>query len=319
MLLALVLSVTCGSDPDLKWVDAIAQRSYSEQPNKKLVELDVKRATLQLRSAKAAPIIRNQNTTITSGPLETNLFKNFPSKEAKKSAIDRGEKEVSLAEERLKSAGQFDPTNIPWLPKEQPKLKHAGTVWNDRFRVIQVVDPHSAIVEILYGTSYGLERFTIWLEADTSKWSDGALVEFHQPVIFVGNHQYETTSGGTKTLLVARTWTEAELKRFRNWRPGGALAADSLLKPDATDTRRTWLNTSYDSTVRHVRDKTWEEVDNKTGKVKWPLTEKDRTTEYIELQLAERDHTYRLLPTKLELLKDGKWEWLSNGKWDSTK
>jgi hypothetical protein len=76
------------------------------------------------------------------------------------------------------------------------------------------------------------------------------------------------------------------------------------------------LNTSYDTTLRQVKGNEWEEVDNKTGRVKWKLTELRRTDDAIEMRNDARDQVYRILDKRLELKEGEKWIWLSNGKWE---
>jgi hypothetical protein len=86
-----------------------------------------------------------------------------------------------------------------------------------------------------------------------------------------------------------------------------------------SDSPAQWLNESYDTTVRYVNGKKiWEEVDNKTGKVNWIDKEVARTAEYIELFSPERKSEIRLRAQRMEQKIDGKWQWVANGRWDTS-
>ncbi len=86
---------------------------------------------------------------------------------------------------------------------------------------------------------------------------------------------------------------------------------------DNDDPRSTWLNETYNTSVRWVKDKVWEEVDNKTGSVSYVYNETARTKDHIEIFCPKRKYEVRLLAGKMELKKDGKWGWVANGKWDA--
>lgn len=83
---------------------------------------------------------------------------------------------------------------------------------------------------------------------------------------------------------------------------------------DAGRTR--WSNETYDCTVRWVKGKGWEEVDNKTGQVNHTYQEKSRNKDFIEIFCPKRQYLVRLLSNTMELKKDGEWIWVANGKWD---
>ena len=75
------------------------------------------------------------------------------------------------------------------------------------------------------------------------------------------------------------------------------------------------MNESYDTTIYHVRGKEWAEKDNKTDKVKWTVNENNRTPDFIEFHNAERNQTWRIGDTRMELQKGNQWQWLSDGRW----
>lgn len=92
---------------------------------------------------------------------------------------------------------------------------------------------------------------------------------------------------------------------------------DRAAKVNGTDPREKWSNESYNSQLEQVGKDSWQEFDKVTGKVLWHYRELSRNSEYLELLLTERDQKIRFYPHKAELLKDGKWEWVSNGKWQA--
>lgn len=86
--------------------------------------------------------------------------------------------------------------------------------------------------------------------------------------------------------------------------------------PDASkDIPLRWLNTSYDSTLYHVRGKQWAEMANATKKVNWHLEEISRGSDYIELFLPDRQQTWRVFDRRVDFKVNGQWQWLSNGYW----
>jgi serine/threonine protein kinase len=85
--------------------------------------------------------------------------------------------------------------------------------------------------------------------------------------------------------------------------------ASSIAKNGAGDTLRSrWLNETYNVTVRRAGDKSWEQVENKTGRVK---------KRYTETFDAQRKQEIRLFANRMELKKDGKWIWVAKGRWDA--
>jgi hypothetical protein len=82
-----------------------------------------------------------------------------------------------------------------------------------------------------------------------------------------------------------------------------------------TDSRVQWSNVSYDTTISHLQDKKWQEIDNKTQTVKWELTETGRTETYVQLVNADRNQIWRLFSDRMEFVNGGSWKWLSKGHW----
>lgn len=81
-----------------------------------------------------------------------------------------------------------------------------------------------------------------------------------------------------------------------------------------------WLNESYNVTLRHVKDKEWAEFDNKTGRLHLHYTETGRDKDYLELHCVERNQDLRvaIAGKRMELKKNGKWGWVSNGHWEAS-
>lgn len=90
--------------------------------------------------------------------------------------------------------------------------------------------------------------------------------------------------------------------------------APSAESRDPSRTR--WCNVSYDTTIQHIGERRWVEIDNTTGNAKWSMEEKSRDDDCIVLFNPTRSQLVRVTAKTMELQKDGKWEWLSNGHWD---
>jgi len=229
MLLALVLTAAIGADePDLKWVDKVAEQAYSELPTKADLEANATIAKLQLQSIKTAKIVPGKSTIRTAyqGKLPWNRTTEIPSREAKQQEIKRAEEFLNKMEGFVKRAGE---NHLPDI--DSPRVASAGIVWRGSLSIVQVIDNKNAIVSMSRGESAvvsptgGLSQpkaaatHEFWLEHDTTSWSDGATIEFKQPIVFTRNKQYDTAAGSTKTLLVARPLTDAEIQRFKDWKP----------------------------------------------------------------------------------------------------
>lgn len=82
------------------------------------------------------------------------------------------------------------------------------------------------------------------------------------------------------------------------------------------DRRKEWVNTSYKTVFRHVGGKRWKEYES-SGKLVRDLNETGRTDDYVEVFLLDRKQTFRLYERRADMLKDGRWEWVSNGNWSN--
>ena len=100
--------------------------------------------------------------------------------------------------------------------------------------------------------------------------------------------------------------------------PGPGLAA-APKKPQESTSRTKWVNETDGTTVRLVKDKVWEEVDNKTGQVNFELEETARSEEFIEILCPKRKVSFRLLANRLDQKKDGNWERIANGRWSKSE
>lgn len=216
-----------------KWIDSVAARGLSQLPSRAALVADAKAAELQLRSAKSARIVRNGQdlASVMTQPAVWHRHIQFGSKESKQVAIEEATKLAAIREEAVRNATVNQP---PELNPEQIMIGHAGTVWRDELRIVQVIDHGNAIVTMTRAvpttlaergvpkTRYRGVPIELWLQRDTTGWTDGATVPFKEPIVLTGTRQYETVGGGSKTLFTAREWTQEELERFRNWKPAGA-------------------------------------------------------------------------------------------------
>jgi hypothetical protein len=93
-----------------------------------------------------------------------------------------------------------------------------------------------------------------------------------------------------------------------------ARTSENPIKP-SPDPRLRWSNSSYKTTIHHMKDKTWAETEINADNPKWHLQETSRTADHIELYLPERQQTWRLLTDRMEFRRDGQWQWLASGHW----
>jgi hypothetical protein len=86
---------------------------------------------------------------------------------------------------------------------------------------------------------------------------------------------------------------------------------------DASDgaARVIWFNETDQTTLRRAGDNRWEEVDNKSGEIKFELQETGRDEESIEWTCPKRKLEFRLLAQKLEQKQDGTWKPVADGRW----
>ena len=85
-------------------------------------------------------------------------------------------------------------------------------------------------------------------------------------------------------------------------------------------TQAKWGNTSYNNTLTQIGAKQWVEVENGTRHVNWHFTEVARNQRFVELRRKEAKPNglidYRVYPDHMDVKKHGKWEWVSNGRWE---
>jgi hypothetical protein len=88
-------------------------------------------------------------------------------------------------------------------------------------------------------------------------------------------------------------------------------------KRAAVASRRRFINVSYGAAIVHVQGKKWEQVDPKTGKRSWWLTETGRDENYIYLYCADKQQSWRIGEKRMDFVQpDKSWSWLSNGYWE---
>jgi hypothetical protein len=87
-------------------------------------------------------------------------------------------------------------------------------------------------------------------------------------------------------------------------------------KPAADRTR--WKSITYGTTLTHVKDKQWQDLEP-SGEVRLSYKELDCNDEYIELYCIEREYPIRVYAKRMDIFKDGRWQWLGNGSWLATE
>ena len=264
-------------------------------------------------------------------------------KQAKPPGIDKKRREIDAEIVAVKS-GHFDLPKTKKLEVSELAVGQIGVLGVKALEVVSVMnDEKLVVVPILYRPiGYGgavraqdvgrvvqeallnqaedVGSPMILMVKSTKDLADGYRFTRTELVEVVGTERYKSDGSVNRTVYVIRPVDLETLKEYLTI--GVAPAAPVPAKPAVRtpkDDRLRWSNTSYDSQLRHIKGKNWEEFDNKTGKLRWHLTETSRTEEYVELKLLERDQLYRVYSLRLELLKDGKWGWLSNGKWEIEK
>ncbi len=84
-------------------------------------------------------------------------------------------------------------------------------------------------------------------------------------------------------------------------------------RPDEKKASRTqWYCATYGGTIFHRAENRWQEV-GKNSEMN-DLIETARTDEYIELS-GFNFGKGRIYPNRLEMFKDGEWQWVANGSW----
>ena len=248
------------------------------------------------------------------------------------------------------------------LPIPQLKALEVGSIGKltPRFKVLQVIDANHMLVEwgdrpvphridsgeaVLAGSPEALahmEEFrrqgnavpfiTLMLEVSTENVTDNTLVNLEKVADCWRVYKkatYQTAAGTSKTVLVARPYDLAEVRKVWNRgpqvNPAGKPAnnpkpADVAANPSnnaEADPRMEWLNESYHVTLRHLQGKDWAEFNNDTGKLWLKYEETGRADDFISLDCPERNQKLRVRSDKIELFKNDNWEWVATGKWIS--
>ncbi|MEI8212480.1 MAG: hypothetical protein WCI02_10045 [Planctomycetota bacterium] len=80
-----------------------------------------------------------------------------------------------------------------------------------------------------------------------------------------------------------------------------------------------WVNKSYNSHLKKVGKKVWQEVDSATGEVRWHFDELAVKEDYIEMILRERKQRIRLFDDRMQLLERKEVKDIAFGHWKSAK
>lgn len=151
----------------------------------------------------------------------------------------------------------------------------------------------------------------------------GKLLEYKSGYVYIQQKEIEKPLKirFSKFNITDRKWIRSESKRLMTKKPKKKTAKKPESGQSNSKTSDTvlssWHNDTYKVTVRQTGDKSWEEVQDATGKVSWRYSETSRTKESIELYCSKRKYEVRLLDKRMELKKDGKWTWVANGHWET--
>lgn len=116
---------------------------------------------------------------------------------------------------------ESDPSALPPFDMEAAKVGVIGQLRRYRpetIEVVQVVDDDNAIVRHFapgfYGATSQAENL-FWLSGvSTKEWTDGAKINYSEPLEVVGTKRYETVAGSTKTILLLKPFDPEELRPY---------------------------------------------------------------------------------------------------------
>lgn len=171
----------------------------------------------QIKKAKEElPLVKKSRVNaVASGNPKTAKGYVYRTGQDKKNAIAQIERSIKWHEDFLKGTiSQFPDADLPTVG--------IGTVVPNSLRVMQVISPNAAIVDLSWVDEFysGLKEIRqvkhryVWLEASTSGWSDDGFVDFRQPMIVVGTKQYDTGSG-SKTVPHLRALSEQDIADYK--------------------------------------------------------------------------------------------------------
>lgn len=87
--------------------------------------------------------------------------------------------------------------------------------------VLQVISPSSSLVHVWKSTGLRIEKKLIWLETDTTGWTDGESRKFNLPTTVVGTKTYANAAGSSNTILHAKALDSELLRAIRLRIPAG--------------------------------------------------------------------------------------------------
>lgn len=91
-------------------------------------------------------------------------------------------------------------------------------------------------------------------------------------------------------------------------------AASAGATGKTVDKRKCWKCVTYNTMHTHLKGKTWQDLEP-SGKVRLHYKELSRNDDYIELRCVERDYLVRVYDKRMDIHKDGRWQWLAYGSW----
>jgi hypothetical protein len=222
------------------------------------------------------------------------------------------------------------PPKLPELPNDRLlAVGDKGILGGLAPKIVQVIDENNALAEVsLYsrvltsgprGPEHKESRVMVWMKLPTAGLVDGFLLgaqtkEYSTRIFEVTGTKTYKTALGTKTVMVLAP-APAPMPATKPDGPTAKPEPNAVAAPAATAAKGEWLNESYKTTLRHVKDEEWAEFDNATGRVHLRYVEKARTDEYLEVFCPERNQELRFYAKRAELKKNGKWEWVAKGHW----
>jgi hypothetical protein len=201
----------CSEDVEItdQMIDEYRSTVERQLPALKLrLKKDIVEAQNSLRAMKAAGIDTKQADNIRAKGAR--LF--FRSKEVKEAAIQVSNRQL----DHLKAIQKGKAPYVPFLRRPLSTGK-IGRFENPVFIIQQIVDEDNMLVRIGVGNQNG--GFTlnedIWLQGiPTTDLADGKAFEEDRVYRVVGNRQYDTALGATKTVMHVEVFDAAKHEKF---------------------------------------------------------------------------------------------------------
>lgn len=171
-----------------------------------------------------------------------------------------------------------------------------------------------------------LMKYRVWSTREGTLLAKFVKLEKNQVVLEKQGTAELVTVNAYKLSRSDRLWLRNEVKR----RTEDEKTKQTNMKETAASTKSksddesdstlpsSWLNTTYNVTVRRVGDSNWQEIDQKTGRNLNHYKTVSNNNEYTELYDEKRKYEVRLYADKMMLKKDGKWIRVAQGHWSES-